>query len=131
MKILNGLKLAKEVLSRHISTEFYDNSLEPEVKQIVDEVRGGGDAALFGFTLKFDRVKLSSLEVTKEQIKNAYKQVDRELVSALKLAAERIGSFHQQQKDILTKPGSGQLVRPLELSVSMPPVVLPLIPQQC
>jgi histidinol dehydrogenase len=114
LKILKGFKLAEEVLSRRASTEFYDNSLEPEVKQIVDEVRGGGDAALFGFTLKFDRVKLSSLEVTKEQIKDAYRQIDKELISALKLAVDRIGSFHQKQKDILAKPLAGQLVRPLE-----------------
>jgi histidinol dehydrogenase len=114
LKILKGFKLAEEVLSRRASTEFYDNSLEPEVKEIVDEVRGGGDAALFGFTLKFDRVKLSSLEVTNEQIKDAYRQVDDELISALKLAADRIGSFHQRQKDILAKPIDGQLVRPLE-----------------
>ena len=114
MNIINGFKLAEEVLSRRSSTEFYDNNLEPEVKQIIDEVRGGGDAALFGFTLKFDRVKLSSLEVTKEQIKDAYRRVDEELVSALKLAAERIGSFHQKQKDSLAKPPAGQLIRPLE-----------------
>jgi len=114
LNIINGFKLAEEVLSRRSSTEFYDNNLEPEVKQIIDEVRGGGDAALFGFTLKFDRVKLSSLEVTKEQIKDAYRRVDEELVSALKLAAERIGSFHQKQKDSLAKPPAGQLIRPLE-----------------
>jgi histidinol dehydrogenase len=114
LKILKGFKLAEEVLSRRASTEFYDNSLEPEVKEIVDEVRGGGDAALFGFTLKFDRVKLSSLEVTNEQIKDAYRQVDDELISALKLAADRIGLFHQRQKDVLAKPIAGQMVRPLE-----------------
>jgi histidinol dehydrogenase len=114
LKIIEGFKLAEEVLSRRVSTEFYDNNLEPEVKQIVDEVRGGGDAALFGCTLKFDRVKLSSLEVTKKQIKDAYRRVDEGLVSALKLAAERISSFHQKQKDSLAKPPAGQLIRPLE-----------------
>jgi histidinol dehydrogenase len=114
LKIINGFKLAEEVLSRRASTEFYDNPLEPEVRHIIDEVRGGGDAALFGCTLKFDRVKLSSLEVSKKQIKDAYRQVDKELVSALRLAAERIGSFHRKQKDGLAKPIAGQLVRPLE-----------------
>jgi histidinol dehydrogenase len=114
LKIIKGFKLAEEVLSRRTSTDFYDNYLEPQVKQIIDEVRSGGDAALFGFTLKFDRVKLSSLEVSKKQIKDTYKQVDEELVSALKLAAERIGSFHQKQKDSLFKENAGQLIRPLE-----------------
>jgi histidinol dehydrogenase len=114
LKIVRGFKLAEEVLSRHTSTEFYYNSLEPLVKDIIDEVRGGGDAALFALTLKFDRAKLGSLEVSQEQIKSAYEQVDKELVSALKLAAERIGSFHQKQKDALFKAGLSPLVRPLE-----------------
>jgi histidinol dehydrogenase len=114
VKIINGFKLAEEVLSRRASTEFYDNSLEPQVKQIIDEVRGGGDAALFSFTLKFDRVKLSALEVTKKQVKDACGQLDEELVSALKLAAERISSFHRRQKDMLARPVAGQLIRPLE-----------------
>jgi histidinol dehydrogenase len=114
LKIINGFKLAEEVLSRRASTEFYDNRLEPEVRQIIDEVRSGGDSALFGFTLKFDRVKLKSLEVNKEQIQDAYRQVDEELIAALKLAAERIGSFHRKQKDSLFKESAGQLIRPLE-----------------
>ncbi len=114
MKVVKGFRLAEEVLARRTSTEFYDNSLEPQVRGIIDEVRSGGDAALFGLTLKFDRAKLSSLEVTREQIKSAYKQVDKELVSALKLAAERIDSFHRKQKEDLLKAVSGQLVRPLE-----------------
>jgi len=113
LKIVNGLKMAEEVLARRTSTGFYDNSLEPRVRDIIDAVRVGGDAALFNLTLKFDRAKLSSLEVTKEQVKSAYGQAGKALVSALRLAAERIGSFHQRQKDGLDGAGLGQLVRPL------------------
>lgn len=118
MRIIEGFKLAKATLSRLTSAEFYDNDLEPKVRQIIDEVRRRGDAALFDYTEKFDGAKLSSLEVSKKQIKSAYQQVDKGLVSALKLAAERIGSYHQQQKDtiwsIASKKGFGQLIRPLE-----------------
>jgi histidinol dehydrogenase len=114
LKIIEGFKLAEEVLSRRASTEFYDNSLEPQVKQIIDEVRGGGDAALFGCTLKYDRVKLSALEVDSQQLKAARGQLDKGLVSALELAAERIASFHSRQKDMLASSPAGQLVRPLE-----------------
>jgi histidinol dehydrogenase len=114
LKIVNGFKLAEEVLSRRTSTDFYDNSLEPEVKEIIDEVRGGGDAALFALTLRFDRAKLSSLEVGRSQIGSAYRQLDKELVSALKLAAERISAFHQKQREVMAQPPAGQLVRPLE-----------------
>jgi histidinol dehydrogenase len=118
LRIIEGLEATKAALSRRTSDEFYQNELEPEVKQIIDEVRNRGDAALYDYTLKFDRVKLSSLEVSKEQLKRAYGEVDKELVSALKLAAERIGSFHQKQKDAIwslaAKKGFGQLIHPLE-----------------
>ena len=93
-------------------------SPEQAVAQIVDDVRSMGDAALFSYSLKIDRAKLSSLEVDKKQIKSAYLEVDKELLSALKFAAERIGSFHQKQKDAIwsltAKKGFGQLIRPLE-----------------
>jgi histidinol dehydrogenase len=118
LKIIEGFEAAKAALSRRTSAEFYGSDLEPKVRQIVNEVRHRGDAALFDFTLKIDRVKLSSLEVSKKQIKSAYQEVNEELVSALKLAAERIGSFHQKQKESIwgsvAKPGLGQLIRPLE-----------------
>jgi len=117
LRIIEGFKLAKAALSRQPEAEFYQSDLEPEVKQIINDVRNRGDAALFDYTEKFDGVKLSSLEVSKKQVKNAYQQVDEEFVSALKLAAERIGSFHRKQKDSIwrsVKPDLGQLIRPLE-----------------
>ncbi|GAI95464.1 unnamed protein product, partial [marine sediment metagenome] len=56
--------------------------------------------------------------VTKKQIASAYQEVDSELAPALKLAAERIRSFHTAQKEGIwsgvTKLDSGQLIRPLE-----------------
>ncbi|NIQ10480.1 MAG: histidinol dehydrogenase, partial [Gammaproteobacteria bacterium] len=49
---------------------------------------------------------------------STYQEVDPKLVSALKLAAERIRSFHSAQKDSIwhevAKEGLGQLIRPLE-----------------
>lgn len=117
MKIMEGLERAKAVLSRGSPTEFYQNDLEPEVRQIIDEVRNRGDAALRDFTLKFDGVKLASLEIGKKAIAGAYREVAPELLSALKLAAERIRSFHLAQKKRIwhrvAAPGSGQLMRPL------------------
>ena len=133
MKIIEGFQSAKSALSRQVPTEFYPASPtlrqrikevfgtdDPEqaVRQIISEVRSRGDAALFDLTLKIDGIELTSLEVSKEQVPIAYGEVDSELVSALKLAAERIRSFHLAQKDALwsgiTRQGSGQLIRPLE-----------------
>ena len=133
MITIEGFESAKSVLSRQVLGEFYPVSpalkqrlkemfgvSEPEqaVRQIIDEVRNRGDAALLDYTLRIDGVELTSLEVSKQRINNAYHEVDSQLVSALKLAAERIRSFHATQKDNIwsgvTKEGSGQLIRPLE-----------------
>ena len=118
MIIIEGFQPAKSALSRQAPFKFYETDLEPVVRQIVDEVRNRGDAALRDYTLKFDGVELASLEVSEEQITSAYQEVDSELLSALKLAAERIRSFHITQKGNIwhevASQGSGQLIRPLE-----------------
>ena len=114
MKIIEGFEPVKAALSRRASTELYQSDLEPKVKQIIDEVRRRGDAALLDFTEKLDGAKLSSLEVGKQQLASAYQEVDKELVSALKLGAKRISSYHQKQKRGLAKPDLEQLIRPLE-----------------
>ncbi|MFC2014165.1 histidinol dehydrogenase [Chloroflexota bacterium] len=109
---------AKEVLSRRDLAESYEGELELTVRQIINEVRNRGDAALRDYTVKFDGVELASIEVSKKQIARAYKDVSAETVSALKLAAERIITFHQTQKDSIwgefTGVGVGQIIRPLE-----------------
>ena len=118
MKIIEDFKVAKSALSRQATFEFYGNDAEPAVRQIVDEVRNRGDAALVDYTLKFDGIKLTCLEISKQQIASAYQEVDKELVSALKLAAERIRSFHLAQRDNIwgkvIGQNLGQLIRPLE-----------------
>jgi len=133
LRVIKGFPSAKSALSRQTPTESYSVSPvlrqqlkkmfgtdDPEqaVKQIVSEVRNRGDEALRDYTLKFDRVKLTSLEISKKEIASAYQEVDNELVSALKFAAERIASFHSVQKDNIWREVAGadlgQLIRPLE-----------------
>jgi len=133
LHIIDGFESAKAALSRQIPTVsapvspalrqglkemFGTDEPEQAVGQIVDEVKKRGDAALIDLTLKIDRIKLASLEIRKKQIVGAYREVDRELVSALKLAAERIRSFHDAQKSSIwhevDKDGLGQLIRPLQ-----------------
>ena len=133
MKIIEGFVSARAELSRLVPTELYPVSPalrqrlrevfgvdQPEaaVRQIIKEVRQRGDAALLDYARRIDGVELTSLEVSKEQVKSAYREVDAELVSSLKLAAERIGSFHTAQKNAIwgevAEPGLSQLIRPLE-----------------
>ncbi len=119
MKIVEGFNQAKAALSRQAPRGApVTDDREQLVRQIVSDVRDRGDAALFEYTQKFDGVKLTSLEVKKEQIDRAYKEIDKELLAALKLAAERITSFHTEQKKMLLHDSKnkklGWLVRPLE-----------------
>ena len=134
MKVIEGFRSAKSALTRRATTELYTVSpalsqglknvfgveIEPEsaVKQIADEVRSRGDAALIDYTRRIDGVELTSLEISKQQVTDAYQKVDKELVSALKLAAGRITAFHTAQKNNIwhevSQQGLGQLIRPLE-----------------
>ncbi len=117
MRIVEGFDKAKPLFSRR-SGGIGDEALEKSVRQIIDEVRKHGDAALYDFTKKFDGVKLTSLEVNKDQIDRAYNEVGKELISALELAAKRITDYHRRQKKKLlneeSKAKLGWLIRPLE-----------------
>jgi histidinol dehydrogenase len=119
MKIIEGFDKAKPLLSRQSITGLADDAeREKTVRQIIEDVRRRGDAALFEYTQKFDGVKLTSLEVSKDQVDRAYNEVDKELISALELAASRIKVYHTRQKKALLKEDAkaklGWLMRPLE-----------------
>jgi histidinol dehydrogenase len=132
MKIIEDYNKAKSLLSRQaVPVAGSDVELEKAVRQIVDDVRLRGDAALFDYTQKFDGVKLTSLEVDAEQVNRAYREIDKELLSAMKLAAERITSYHTDQKKKLlqenTKSKLGWLIRPLNrVGVHVPGFSAPL-----
>jgi histidinol dehydrogenase len=132
MKIIEGYNKAKPLLSRQGVAGFGDDvGLEKAVRDIITDVRQRGDAALFDLTLKFDGVKLDSLEVTSEQVNSAYREVDKELISALELAAERITVYHTEQKKALLKDNAkaklGWLMRPLNrVGVYVPGSDIPL-----
>lgn len=67
------------------------------VTEIIKNVKGNGDKALFEYCEKFDKAKLSSLEVTKEEIEEAYSQVEPRFIEILGAAAENIRNFHKRQ----------------------------------
>lgn len=89
------------------------------VSEIIDNVRKNGDKALFEYAEKFDKAKLSSLEVSEEEIEEAFEAVEEEYINILKEAKENIYNFHKRQQKnsfvISEKPGIvlGQRVIPL------------------
>lgn len=72
---------------------------ETIVEEIIEQVRLKKDEALFEYTLGFDKFALNAenIRVTKEEIQNAYKHLDGELVRVIRQSAENIRSFHRKQ----------------------------------
>ncbi|MGM9571109.1 MAG: histidinol dehydrogenase [bacterium] len=101
---------------------FSLTDLEQKVREIVEQVKENKDAALFEFTEKFDHVALSpaTVRVQEEEFAAAYKAVDEEFLAAIRLAKERISSFHAKQKKNswleTNEDGTilGQVYRPLD-----------------
>ena len=67
------------------------------VTDIIDNVRKNGDKALFEYCEKFDKAKLSSLEVTEAEIEEAFNAVEPRFIEIIKTAAENIRNFHKKQ----------------------------------
>ena len=67
------------------------------VSDIIYNVRKNGDKALFEYCEKFDRAKLTSLEVSEAEIDEAFASVEPRFIEILEAAAENIRHFHQKQ----------------------------------
>ncbi len=80
---------------------FARKSLESDVGDIVTDiiynVRKNGDKALFEYCQRFDGAKLDSLEVSAEEIDEAFDAVDSRFIEILQKAAQNIRAFHQKQ----------------------------------
>lgn len=132
MKIIQGFDKAKPLFTRQGGPGAKVNEeLEKIVRQIVDDVRQQGDKALFSFTEKFDGVKLTVLEIGKKAIERAYRETDKELISALELAAEQIAAYHVKQYKQLVKDSTsgrlGWMMRPIKrVGVYVPGGLAPL-----
>ena len=94
--------------------------VEAVVTDILANVRQKGDEALFAYTEKFDKCRLSTLQVSEEEIREAVASVDPKFLEILKKAANNIRRFHEKQvrnSFVLTDiPGVvlGQKVTPVD-----------------
>src|SRR5215470_7990236 len=73
--------------------------VDAAVAAIIDDVARRGDAALIDYTKRFDRIQLTpqSLRLSPGEIAAEAKHAPAETIAALRLAAERIESFHRRQ----------------------------------
>ena len=72
-------------------------NVEGIVTEIIENVKENGDKALLSYCEKFDKAKLSSLQVTEEEINEAVNAVDPAFLEILEKAAANIRRFHQKQ----------------------------------
>ena len=73
-------------------------SLFDTVRSIIDKVRAEGDKAVLEYEATFDKVTLSSLAVTPEEIRVAETLVSDKLKAAISLAKQNIETFHSAQR---------------------------------
>ncbi len=72
-------------------------SVEDIVSGIIENVKANGDKALFEYCEKFDKAKLSTLEVSAEEIEEAFNAVEPKFVEIIEKAAVNVREFHSRQ----------------------------------
>lgn len=110
----------EEILNRDIRAEA---DVEATVDAIIADVRARGDAALIEYAAKFDHAELTDVRVSQAEIEEAFAELEKtdpEFITTLKMAAENIRHFHEQQlhKNFVVndKPGIvlGQKYTPIQ-----------------
>ena len=68
-------------------------------KEVSDDIKLRGDAAVLEYTEKFDHVKLTAaqMKVTPEEIEAGYNNCDNETREAIEYAYKNIYDFHEKQ----------------------------------
>ena len=99
----------EQILNRDIRAEA---DVEATVDAIIADVRARGDAALKDYARKFDHAELADLRVSQAEIDEAFAAVEPDFVETLRMAADNIRAFHEQQvhKDILFERAPGVLL---------------------
>ena len=79
-----------------------DSKIDLAVSEIIRQVRAEGDGQLLALTQRFDGVSakdMTELEITQEELADAWLRIGVEAQQALSEAAERIRRFHEHQRE--------------------------------
>ena len=101
MRIINLNEDSKNTLLEQLikrSPQSY-GQYEQTVNEIIENVKANRDKALFDYTMKFDQCTITAetIQVTREEIEEAYTKVNPDLVEVMKKSAANITKFHQKQ----------------------------------
>ena len=102
MKIINLKELLKKDYQRIVNRSAGTNqSIMPAVKKIMEKVRKQGDQVIFKkYQQRYRKENYQSIQVAQEEIRNAYQEVDKPTIKALK---QMIKNITLVQKAQLTK----------------------------
>ncbi len=99
-----------------------DSSCQSTVAEIIEAVKNRGDEAVVDYCRRFDApgMTIAALQVSAEEMKKAYENVEDAFIDTLGRAIDRIEGFHQREMEdswILTREDGtivGRLVRPVD-----------------
>jgi len=94
--------IERKALEKYIKgAESGNKSALKTAMKIIEEVRKGGDKAIFYYSRKFDKFKANknNIRVKETEINNAFKKTSKNLISALKIAKSNIEKYHLKQLD--------------------------------
>ncbi|MBQ9747153.1 MAG: histidinol dehydrogenase [Clostridia bacterium] len=94
IKILDSREVSNDEIFARVEPSV---NVEDIVTEIIANVRTNGDRALYEYAEKFDKATLSALEVSDEEIEEAFSLVEPEFVRILRDAAKNIRTFHEKQ----------------------------------
>jgi len=96
-----GAEGFREELDTLLAWETVSNdSVNDIVKEVVQNVRKNGDAALLEYTAKFDRLSLKTgaeLEISQERLQEALLRIPADQREALEISAQRVRDYHEKQ----------------------------------
>ncbi|HEY7570819.1 MAG TPA: histidinol dehydrogenase [Nitrososphaeraceae archaeon] len=109
------------------STFSTSNDVNDTIDSIFNNVIAYGDDSLYSYTKKFDKIDLSSLRVTKEDIRRAYRSVGSKQVQSLQIMKKRI----VKNEILLLKGIKASTIETRHDGVSIQKVIQPLANVGC
>lgn len=90
------MKILKNSTFKNVETE---KIVKEQVSSIIEDIKINKDEALKKYNLKFDNNDRDIIRVSKQEIEEAYKEVDDEFINNIKIAAKNIEKFAKLQKE--------------------------------
>jgi histidinol dehydrogenase len=97
VRVWKDSALPQNWFKRQVPDEQTAEQVESNVKAIISHVVKNGDAALLALTEQFDEahIEAKDMQVTANEIKNAYNEVSQEHIDVLKFMKSKVSAFEQ------------------------------------